>query len=361
MESYYRSPTSLKTLDVLAEVTSVPDLTDDELTRYCKLALDQQCKDAKSVCAFLVNRYPHWNRIADKQDDITRILVQLKVEERELKGLNQSVDDEIDTKGLLGSSSIPIMIKNTTCERSGVLLCQTDDLELNFSSDLGAIGRISATKSGLTLDIKGKQYTGQIISGPTIMILNLAPPVGQSQKSYQHVGRVEVLTNEYCHLTFDKDTLGGISGVYSRDLDLNMSENEDNDNQNETAKNASKKAKATKLKDNSAKKKEEKNNKTGGKITKPKATSAKKPVAKRKKNNSDDDDDNDDDEYSDDDSEIISIASDVDTYNSNDDENSDFEVTSSQKKTPKISTITNRSRTTVTKKRKMKKAPSKKK
>lgn len=357
MESYYRSPTSLKTLDVLAEVTSVPDLTDDELTRYCKLALDQQCKDAKSVCAFLVNRYPHWNRIADKQDDIARILVLLKVEERELKGLNQSVNDEIDTKGLLGSSSIPIMIKNTTCERSGVLLCQTDDLELNFSSDLGAIGRISATKSGLTLDIKGKQYTGQIISGPTIMILNLAPPVGQSQKAYQHVGRVEVLTNEYCHLTFDKDTLGGISGVYSRDLDLNVSENEDNDNQNETAKSISKKVKAAKLKDNNAKKKEEKNNKTGGKITKPKAASAKKPPSKRKKNSSDDDDDNDDNGYSDDDSEMISIAS--DTSDSVDDENSDIEVTRSQKKTPKISTITNRSRTTANKKRK--KAPNKKK
>jgi hypothetical protein len=362
MESYYRSPTSLKTLDVLAEVTSVPDLTDDELSRYCKLALDQQCKDAKSVCSFLVNRYPHWSTIGEKQNNITRILTQLKAEEQELKGLSQNINEEVDTKGLLGSSSIPIMIKNSTCERNGVLLCQTDDLELNFSSDLGAIGRITANKSGLSLDIKGKQYIGRIMNGPTIMILNLAPPVGQSQKSYQHVGRVEVLTNEHCHLTFDKDTLGGISGVYSRDLDLNVSDNEENDEQNEITKSTSKKTKSAKPKENKAKKVVEGGTKTGGKVTKPKATTTKKPPAKRKKNNSDDDEGSDDSRYSDSDGSAISIASDADSGDSNDDdEGSDFEVTSSQKKAPKISTITNRTRTTANKKRKVKKPASKKK
>jgi hypothetical protein len=49
------------------------------------------------------------------------------------------------------------------------------------------------------------------------MLLNLASAVGvsTSSSSYQQTARVEVLTNEYCQLTFEKDLLGSMMGLYS--------------------------------------------------------------------------------------------------------------------------------------------------
>ena len=63
----------------------------------------------------------------------------------------------------------------------------------------------------------GRQYRGEIYSGPTVMLLNLAAPVGvsASSSSSQQTARVEVLTNEYCQLTFERDLLGSMMGLYS--------------------------------------------------------------------------------------------------------------------------------------------------
>lgn len=49
------------------------------------------------------------------------------------------------------------------------------------------------------------------------MLLNLASAVGAStsSSSYQQTARVEVLTNEYCQLTFERDLLGSMMGLYS--------------------------------------------------------------------------------------------------------------------------------------------------
>jgi hypothetical protein len=49
------------------------------------------------------------------------------------------------------------------------------------------------------------------------MLLNLAAPVGQPStgSAYQQTARVEVLTNEYCQLTFKKDLLGSMMGLYT--------------------------------------------------------------------------------------------------------------------------------------------------
>jgi hypothetical protein len=67
------------------------------------------------------------------------------------------------------------------------------------------------------LNCTGRQYKGQIFAGPTIMLLNLAAPVGQPStgNSYQQTARVEVLTNEHCQLTFKKDLLGSMMGLYT--------------------------------------------------------------------------------------------------------------------------------------------------
>ena len=49
------------------------------------------------------------------------------------------------------------------------------------------------------------------------MLLNLAAPVGLSTSSgsYQQTARAEVITNEFCQLTFEKDLLGSMMGLYT--------------------------------------------------------------------------------------------------------------------------------------------------
>lgn len=156
---------------------------------------------------------------------------------------------------------------------------------------MGAVGRIISSKDSFSLDIKGRQYSASMSTGPTIMIINLAPPVAQ-QKSAQVTARVETLTNEHCNLQFVSDTIGNISGNIIGDMDGDeINDDDKGDNSNHIHK--------------------------------------KKGSKKRKKSSNDDDDDDDSDDRS--------------AYGDDDDDDDRDEVVKG-KKGPKISTITNRSR-----------------
>ena len=119
----------------------------------------------------------------------------------------------------ISSNSVPVLIKKDVWRKS-VMLCQLDDPKLSFTGDTGAIGRITVDKSHLQLDLKGRQYEGLITAGPTVLLLNLAPPVGLKVPGKQ-VARAEMVTNEFCHLRFTKDVLGAIMGEYSGGLSRN--------------------------------------------------------------------------------------------------------------------------------------------
>ena len=111
-------------------------------------------------------------------------------------------------------TSVPVIIKKDAW-RKNALFCQVDDPKLSLLGDSGAVGRLKVTPDSLTVDIKGRQYTGTILSGPTVMLLNLAPPVGQKAGAFQETARAELVTNEFCHLEFSKDILGTITGEYA--------------------------------------------------------------------------------------------------------------------------------------------------
>ena len=108
---------------------------------------------------------------------------------------------------------IPIAIKNGVWNKP-ILLCQSDDPHLNFDGDTGAVGRIYVTEENLTFDLKGRQYKGGLRAGPTVMVLNMAPPVGGQSNNVQSA-RVEYITNEYCQLDFEKDLLSDLKGIYT--------------------------------------------------------------------------------------------------------------------------------------------------
>ena len=133
----------------------------------------------------------------------------------------QSANDEHD-----GSktrvSGLPVVVKSSAAKRP-ILLCQMDDEKLQFIGDSGAIGRLFCSEDAVRLDLKGRQYSGTLIAGPTVMILNLAPPVAQSTSTSSIgsgsapslVARVETITNEFCHLNFQKDLHSNMQGVYT--------------------------------------------------------------------------------------------------------------------------------------------------
>jgi hypothetical protein len=114
---------------------------------------------------------------------------------------------------------IPIIIKPGVVGKP-LLLCECSDPELNFDGDTGAIGRYVVSGDVLTFDLKGRQYVGSIKKGPTVLILNMAPPVGAVQQDYVQTARVEYAVNEYCPLIFEKDLLSDLKGSYTGSYQL---------------------------------------------------------------------------------------------------------------------------------------------
>lgn len=52
------------------------------------------------------------------------------------------------------SKIIPLYISKAACKNK-ILLCQTDDKELTFEGELGAVGRMNVTNESLNFDLKG--------------------------------------------------------------------------------------------------------------------------------------------------------------------------------------------------------------
>lgn len=123
-----------------------------------------------------------------------------------------------------------------------MLACEVNDPNINFIGDSGAIGRLEVDDGSsppIIVDLKGsvmhclddfcvlysylfflsigRQYAGNITSGPTLLFLNLAAPVGHAVN--QPVARIEGISNEVCQLQFQKDIMGGINGIYTAGID----------------------------------------------------------------------------------------------------------------------------------------------
>ena len=126
-----------------------------------------------------------------------------------------------------------------------IMLCQVNDAKLSFSGDSGAVGRLTVDSESLKIDLKGRQYDGVIKAGPTVMLLNLAPPVAVSKvekDGNKNAGvvpaRAEMITNEFVELTFTRDILSGLMGDFSGPaaadsdgLSVDGGESEDGDQQ----------------------------------------------------------------------------------------------------------------------------------
>lgn len=216
---YTGTPQHLKTLDILGRSKNFAKLSKDDLILYCELARSKHgCDTPSEASIFLEERYG-WDintRMRDIEDaweslesggvgdDNDRPVVQTSTLAKNTAG---------QTATATSSNEIPIVLKSGAFSRP-VLICEVDDEALNFEGDSGAVGRIFCDPQSLRLDIKGRQYSAQITRGPTLMVLNLAAPVGQSAASGL-CARAEVVTNEFCHLEFERDLHSSMQGVYT--------------------------------------------------------------------------------------------------------------------------------------------------
>jgi len=246
--SYRNTPSHFKTQDVLASVKKLDRFSISELEGYvCRARDEGQVETVDDIKNFLNTKF-NWD-CSSRHDDIQTAydnvfeVFQTITDTSNVEELT-STEAKDKSAPMIDSNRLPIVLKNNSWSKN-VLLCQIDDPEMNFTGDLGAIGRLSVESNNLMVDLKGRQYGGHISHGPTVMLLNLAQQVGVSQKVQQ--ARVEVLTNEYCHLKFEKDTFGSMTGFYSGTLPIGQDEDEyDNnidisdDDDNEASKKAPK-------------------------------------------------------------------------------------------------------------------------
>ncbi len=248
--AYSGTPQHLKTLDVLGRTKDFQKLGHLDLVAYCELARTKYyCKSYADVLVFLEDKYG-WE-VNQRETDLELAWEALVGESAE-----KSDSEEGTTKVAKGASSetstnqswadIPVVLKGNSA-RQTVLICQVDDENLQFAGDSGAVGRIFCDPQSLRLDLKGRQYSAQLTAGPTLMILNLAPPVGQSSTSSSKCGglcaRAEVITNEFCHLTFEKDLHGTLQGVYTGEDGENHEFNPDDASDSEVEHGPNKKKK----------------------------------------------------------------------------------------------------------------------
>jgi hypothetical protein len=86
-----------------------------------------------------------------------------------------------------------------------------------FGGSVGAIGRFESDPNGITLDLKGNQYRGSLLPGPTCLVVAFpSHKFGSNKKEQQeHVGklRVEGIADEYTTLVQIDDHMKKLDAV----------------------------------------------------------------------------------------------------------------------------------------------------
>lgn len=246
--AYSGTPQHLKTLDVLGKTKNFQNLGHQDLVAYCELARTKYyCKSFTDILVFLEDKYG-WE-VSQREADLELAWEALVAENDEKSDedceATNAVKSRSGTNDFQSWADIPVVIKANAL-RQTVLICQVDDDALQFAGDSGAVGRIFCDPHSLRLDLKGRQYSAQLTAGPTLMVLNLAPPVGQSGASSKGGGlcaRAKVVTNEFCNLTFEKDLHGTLQGVYTGEDGENHEFNPDDASDSEVEHGPNKKKK----------------------------------------------------------------------------------------------------------------------
>lgn len=134
---------------------------------------------------------------------------------------------------------IPPSLWNSSTSGECTVMIQVEPEDaptLEFHGASGAVGRFEADDSGVTMDIKGFQYSGMIQPGPTAMIISMHPWQSTSVSSSNGgpVLKVESITDEFVTLKKSLDTMATLDAVvekgdmdesyFSKEINVNMKE-----------------------------------------------------------------------------------------------------------------------------------------
>ena len=110
------------------------------------------------------------------------------------------------------SNSLELLLPPTLGNASGecsvlVQIDPEDSATLDFEGTTGAFGRFQVNSEGIILDLKGSQYQGNILPGPTAMIASLHYAADHTQEL-----RLESITDEFCPLVKTQDLMAKLDG-----------------------------------------------------------------------------------------------------------------------------------------------------
>lgn len=126
----------------------------------------------------------------------------------------------------------PSLLTGAVGECTLMIQVDPDDAALlDYEGISGAIGRFEADGQGVVLDLKGLQYSGSILPGPTAMVVGLSKG-GQL--------RVEGITDEFATLQKTKDVMATLDAVVHGEFDEGFKIRDENVNKKKSnEKNAS--------------------------------------------------------------------------------------------------------------------------
>ena len=155
-----------------------------------------------------------------QDDDKDGIGKEIESKEKKLQRLKAEATSSSLGK-VADANILPVVIKSGAYDKP-MLLCECTDTEMNFDGDTGAIGRMVTDRNGrsIVFDLKGRQYRGKLRKGPTVLVINTAPPVGAKPDEKEIPARVECVINEFCDLKYEKDLLSDLKGNYTGLYDL---------------------------------------------------------------------------------------------------------------------------------------------
>jgi sRNA-binding protein len=103
----------------------------------------------------------------------------------------------------------PLSLGKSTMDCTVLVQIDPDDSKnLDFEGTTGAIGRFQVNKKGLVLDLKGSQYHGHLVPGPTAMLATLC-----YDEQHQQQLRLEAITDEFCPLYKTQDTMAKLDAL----------------------------------------------------------------------------------------------------------------------------------------------------
>ena len=111
---------------------------------------------------------------------------------------------------------VPSSLGNATGECTVLVELHPDDAALlDFEGSTGAIGRFQVDSEGIVLDLKGSQYRGSLVPGPTAMIASLQ----YSAEDHTQQLRLETIVDEFCPLVKTQDTMAILDGHVEGTMD----------------------------------------------------------------------------------------------------------------------------------------------